>query len=326
MFLDHAFGDRRTRARFVEIFRKEPKRGRTLGSAKKIARKSKSRRLKAINKRKATRVTARDAGYLETIVAHIRVCGAYKPKMGQGSKASLSLSDFQKLYRADPFYAWFGLDHPLMYAAHKAAGGMTSIYRQIGKGCENVFRQILRDELGLTATDVTWSYTVPTGKKKPRVLSLDGRIPSAAIKDPVKKERFMNWVLAAAKDLDVADGVAHVLEGAVFEVRQGYKSKDSKRQNGDISNASMAYTKGLLPCVLVLSTQFDNDLYIRYRAAEWAILLGSRDSGQAACLTSTYAFMKEVIGYDWAGFFERNASTLRKEIDKVLDSLLRADK
>jgi len=31
------------------------------------------------------------------------------------------------MYRSDPFYNWVGLDNPLMYAAHKAAGGMTSI-------------------------------------------------------------------------------------------------------------------------------------------------------------------------------------------------------
>jgi len=41
--------------------------------------------------------------------------------MGQGVNAGLSLKEFQALYRADPFYAWYGLDHPMMYAAHKAA-------------------------------------------------------------------------------------------------------------------------------------------------------------------------------------------------------------
>jgi hypothetical protein len=34
------------------------------------------------------------------------------------------------MYGADPFCSWVGLDSPLMYAAHKAAGGMTSVYRQ----------------------------------------------------------------------------------------------------------------------------------------------------------------------------------------------------
>lgn len=72
------------------------------------------------------------------------------------------MSEFQDLYQNDPFYEWFGLANPLMYAAHKAAGGMTSVYRQIGIGCERLFRAILRDCLDLSAEDVKWSYEIPT--------------------------------------------------------------------------------------------------------------------------------------------------------------------
>jgi len=58
---------------------------------------------------------------------------------------------------ADPLYHWMGLDSPLMFAAHKAAGGMTSVYRQLGIGCERIFRQVLQDELELTDAQVAWS-------------------------------------------------------------------------------------------------------------------------------------------------------------------------
>jgi len=124
-----------------------------------------------------------DSRYLQAILAPIRVCAKYRPKFGQGANSGYSLDAFQERYQADPFYNWFGLDNPLMYAAHKAAGGMTSVYRQIGIGCEQLFR------LG----------------------------------------------------------------------------KDSKRQNADIANAAAAYTKGYLPCVIVLSEQIDSDVLIRYR-------------------------------------------------------------
>lgn len=89
----------------------------------------------------------RDDRYLKTLIDPIRVCASYRPKMGQGADAGLSLEQFQNLYRADPFYAWYGLDHPMMYAAHKAAGGMTSIYRQIGIGAERLFRLSFRTTL-----------------------------------------------------------------------------------------------------------------------------------------------------------------------------------
>lgn len=101
---------------------------------------------------------AQEAKYASLIVDPIRVCATYRPKMGQGQGEGLGLSlqDFQRLYRADQFYTWFGLDSPLMYAAHKAAGGMTSIYRQIGIGCEHLFREIIKDHLGLSAGDCNW--------------------------------------------------------------------------------------------------------------------------------------------------------------------------
>jgi hypothetical protein len=82
-----------------------------------------------------------DDRYLNLILTPLYVCAHYRPKFGQGIRGGgLALAEFQHLYQTDPFYSWFGLDNPLMYAAHKAAGGMTSIYRQIGIGCEALFR------------------------------------------------------------------------------------------------------------------------------------------------------------------------------------------
>lgn len=125
-----------------------------------------------------------DERYLKIVLDPIRVCAHYKPKFGQGSAGGgLTMGQFQELYQSDSFYTWFGLDNPLMYAAHKAAGGMTSVYRQIGIGCEKLFRTILQDAFELTATDVVWSYEVPLPSGKTRTLRLDGRVPLDKIRD-----------------------------------------------------------------------------------------------------------------------------------------------
>jgi hypothetical protein len=42
-------------------------------------------------------------------------------------------------------------------------------------------------------------------------------------------------------------------------------------------------------------------------------------------LDSTYAFTKEIIGYDLAGFFQRNSTTLHATIAEILQTLLRED-
>src|SRR5213594_3616050 len=95
--------------------------------------------------------------YLNVIRDALRVCLNYKPKFGKGKEGGFTLETFQKMYREDEFYAWFGLDSPLVYAAHKAAGGMTSVYRQIGIGCQRVFQHILRDTLGLSLEEANWT-------------------------------------------------------------------------------------------------------------------------------------------------------------------------
>ena len=267
-------------------------------------------------------MTNADDGYLKIAVDAIRVCASYKPKLGQGSRAGLDLDAFRALYQADPFYTWFGLDNPLMYAAHKAAGGMTSVYRQIGIGCERLIRQVFQDSLGLCPADTTWSYTIIGANKKKRRLSLDARVPLNELKDGGRRKRVRQWLKSECRALDVDPDVMKSLKGVVFEVRQGYKSKDAKRQNADIANAATAYTQAYLPCALILSTQIDGDIATRYKQEKWALLVGSVSNDAAS---STYAFMREVVGYDLAAFFERHKKTLQTEIDAVLNALLSTD-
>jgi hypothetical protein len=92
--------------------------------------------------------------YLTTFLMPVRQCKKYRPKFGQGNGGKgLSINEFRILYNSDPFYSWLGLDTDLMYAAHRAAGGMTSVYRQIGIGCERLFRSVLFDRTGYIVSE-----------------------------------------------------------------------------------------------------------------------------------------------------------------------------
>src|SRR5208283_3966244 len=124
---------------------------------------------------------------------------------------------------------------------------------------------ILQDELGLSVSDASWSYDLPMPEGKKRTLSLDGRIPLDKLTDAANR-RISAWIASSAKSLDVADRISASLTGAVFEVRQGYKSKDAKRQNADIANSTTAYTKSYLPAAVILSSQSNGDILLRYRA------------------------------------------------------------
>lgn len=258
---------------------------------------------------------------LQIVLDAVRICAGYKPKFGLGRTGDgLGLGEFQKLYQKDAFYRWFGLDSPMLYAAHKAAGGMTSIYRQIGIGCEKLFREVIRQSLNLSADDVQWPYEAVLPPKGEQILRLDGRIPLDKISNTQQRNEVHLWMREVAAKLEIEGKVFDSLDGIAFEVRQGYKSKDSKRQRADIANAAAAYTRGYLPCNVILSTQIDSDILVRYRAAKWVVLTGVLGSSDP--LTSTYDFIDQVIGYDFAGFFHRNQGILQNEIEQVLKTLL----
>jgi hypothetical protein len=259
--------------------------------------------------------------YCEIFLHPIRKCKDYKPKFGESQNAEgVTLDGFLKLYGADPFYAWIGLDSRLMYAAHKAAGSMTSIYRQIGIGCENLFREIIIDTTQYTDRDFAhWSYEAKTSGGKLKTLSLDGRLEIQEIQNAQLKTRLREWLNAYCKEL----GIKQVPEnGVVFEVRQGYKSKDSKRQNADIDNATVAWANGYLPVFAIFSAQIDSDIVLRYRNSRCGVMIGSLSADPKSSL---FAFSETVLGYDLAGFFENNSQKLQFEMSSILINLLDAN-
>ena len=259
--------------------------------------------------------------YRNILIEPINECANYTPKFGHTRNGGFSLAEFQKLYGADAFYKWLGLDNPLMYSAHKAAGGITSVYRQIGIGCERLVRAIFMDYLGLGPDDVTWSYKVTGANGKERTLSLDGRITLEKIPDIEVKNRCSNWMMQVADNLELALPIREAITGIVFEIRQGYKSKDSKRQNADIANAANAYANGYIPCLMVMSTQIDDDIVTRYNVAKWTILQGFVGTSPYA---STFSFFKQVIGFDFIEFMNNNQEYFKGKIQYVLEQLMRA--
>lgn len=249
----------------------------------------------------------------------ILTCKSYKPKLGAGGTEGVNLQKFHEIYGDDPFYSWIGVNSDLMYAAHKAAGGMTSVYRQIGIGCERLFREIIFDQTGYNDRSLAnWSYTAQTRSGKAKTLSLDGRLELNEINNSNVKISVENWLNNYCNEL----GVQYPANGIVFEVRQGYKSKDSKRQNGDIDNATVAWSKGYLPVFSIFSSQIDGDIVVRYRNNGCGILVGLNNENPNISL---FAFCRQVLGYDMAAFFERNSHELRIEIEAVLEKLLRAE-
>jgi hypothetical protein len=260
-----------------------------------------------------------EALYLKKFLDPLKVCKKYKPKFGKGNREEgLDLNQFINLYNEDPFYSWCGLNSNLMYSAHKAAGGMTSIYRQIGKGCENLFKEILFNSLEYSERSfVDWSYKSLTKAGKEKTLSLDGRIFFTEIKNKSIKKNIINWTHEYCRiiNANLPD------KGIVFEVRQGYKSKDSKRQNGDIDNIAVAWSQGYLPVFAIFSGQIDNDLVLRYKNSRGGVLVGNLTG---SFYESLFTFCKNILKYNLEDFFIRNTSLIKNEMQTTLEALLNA--
>lgn len=264
-------------------------------------------------------IEAKDDKYLVDIFLNpLKECIDYKPKFGHSSSLGFSLEQFMQLYQSDPFYNWIGLDSPYMFAAHKAAGGMTSIYRQIGIGCERILRAILVESLGYKSEDdALWSYNSKTKAGKDKTLYLDGYINLENITKPVIAENVCRWIEGFTKLYGL--NKKH-FRGIVFEVRQGYKSKDSKRQNADIDNATVAYAHDLIPVFALFSTQIDDDIVLRYTNNKCGILIGNLSDDP---YVSLYSFCKEILNFDLAEFFRRNSNIIRQETKSILSSILK---
>lgn len=235
-----------------------------------------------------------------------------------GKDHEVNLQEFKRLYGEDPLYHWVGFDSPLMFSAHKAAGGMTSLYRQLGSGVEKLFRTILEDSFNLNEEQANWHYEYSKPNNKQAVRYLDARLDTSIIRSTGGRDvsHVETWLTQAKTRL----GIDIPLRGAVFEVREGYKSKDSKRQNGDLDNLTQAMKKGYMMVMTLMSMQIDDDVRQRYQDGGLLVLTGDTEIDDP-CL-STYAFLRTVAGYDLAAFFERNTNTLKATTSSILEHLL----
>lgn len=258
----------------------------------------------------------KEADLIKIFTDPIKKCSDYKPVFGTKKKDGVSLSQFRALYGSDPLYSWVGLDSDYIYSAHKAAGGITSFYRQLGIGCERLVRAIIKDSLQINEEQANWSYEYTNSQKKKAKLSLDARIDTNHLKDKNRISIINNW---CNESLSILDNKRVGIKGVVFEVRQGYKSADSKRQNADLRNAVRAYNEDYLPVVMVMSNQINETIRCRYEGSQILILSGRINGNNKEC---TYSFFKEIVGFDLEGFFKKNQKIIRAEIDGILHNLV----
>ena len=256
-----------------------------------------------------------DRELVETFLIPVRKCANFRPAFGLSKSDGVGFEQFERIYGDDPFYSLIGMTVPSVYAAHRAAGGMTSVYRQLGIGAERLFRAVLSKQLGLSAPQLAWSYEYPAGKKM-KAHTLDARITLDDLQDE-RREVFAKWIEGALSS--ISRQVDAATKGVVFEVRQGYKSADSKRQNADLRFGLNAYQARMLPAFAIFSNQVSVPAIERYRNDGMIVMTGLLDGD---VYRSTFTFLSEVVGYDLIAFFKRNQEEICTEVQSVVKTLL----
>lgn len=262
-----------------------------------------------------------DSQYKEVFLTPLRECLHYVPQLGGNTEQGINLDRFQTMYGADPLYSWIGLDSPAMYAAHKAAGGITSVYRQLGIGCERLARAVFRDALHLSHEQLLWGYDVVNDGGRVSRITLDAKIDLIEVSDIARRDLIQQWIVQTGTSIGITPSKCALLRGAVFEVRQGYKSADSKRQNADLRSALKASQQDFLPIVMVISSQINSTVQRRYTSSGLSIMVGK---SEGPITKNTFTFYRDVIGYDLAAFFDRNKDAFRSEVQAIVSSLLSA--
>jgi len=263
-----------------------------------------------------------DQRYIDVLLDPVRRSANYRPKFGASASVEVDCDRFLEIYGNDIFYHSIGLDTEYMYAAHRAAGGMTSIYRQLGTGCENLMRAIACDQLGLSIEQYSWSYEVKNPNGSISTLTLDGRISSTELVSIKNRKRFDVWLADAASASGLSKKMTKGLSGAVFEVRQGYKSADAKRVNADVRSWNRAIKDGLLLVFVVFSNQIGVPILTRYRSESVLVLTGvdSKDP-----TVSSFAFFEKVLGYSIIDFLDRNSPAIRAEMSAITRKVVSSD-
>ena len=171
----------------------------------------------------------------------------------------------------------------------------------------------------MSIEQTSWSYSLPTLAGKPKTLTLDGRLRTVDIPDSKQQHIVENWLEGVKDILQIQQlDARQSIQGCIFEVRQGYKSMDSKRQNADIDNAANAYLHHYVPILILLSQQMHPHLIQRYSNARILFLNGTI---QDSVVDSTYTFCREVLGYDLAAFFEKYSTQIKNEVVKIVTAL-----
>ena len=240
----------------------------------------------------------------EIVLGHLNRLASYVP--GPVKRAGGTPKSLIERYRADPLFSMFGLDTPEYVSATLGGGTVTSIHRKIGDLYEACVQTILSNSLDVSLKRLVYTAPIASGDRNAD-RTADAYIRFDWVSDKGRRgnlERFCGDRLN-----ELTDDPRIELVGVGFEVRHCYQTGDSKRTQADEALARHFYVSGILPVMTLFCDQSNVGIVRRYRSV-WVVTQGMQ----------SYDLIRDVSGYDFHSFLDRNRDEFRRP---VLDALRR---
>lgn len=193
--------------------------------------------------------------------------------------------------------------------AHKyaftALGGrlITSLHRNFGDIIEMSVREIFKVKFDLDGALAQMSLTLKSVEKRSTRTS-DATIPFDALEAHERSQ-----IQSLHKHLLNANhGDANKLKGISYEIRQCYKSNDSKRRTADIDMADLLLANKQLPVMLIFCSSSSPSIITDYRRlSKWIILEGNE----------AFDYVAKLTGFNFKTYLHDKCKLHKKELDKL---------
>jgi len=203
-------------------------------------------------------------------------------------------SQFSALISKDPAFADLGLADERYIVARVGGNLVTSLHRKIGDMYEGLFQALLLFRFGLTPEQTKYQAKVKIGNRV-QLRSTDGMIPMDRLSTVELPRLDSRWKRS---------------KGLAFEVRSCYQIGDSKRIQADYDMALHLKAESLWPVMLVFCSTSLHSPIIRL-SKSWALFQGEE----------TFAFLRDLTGFDLARFMHGNSEILRSIIEQALSKI-----
>jgi len=220
-----------------------------------------------------------------------------------------NVDEERQKHAEDPLFSRFNFDTKEFVIAKAGNGLTTSIHRKVGDLVEENIQTIFKHRLDIKG-DITYDATIVVdGEQKIReldaILWLDELSGESydRVNEIIQTDGQQTGTDHSLNEYG-EDGVSWDAIG--FEIRHCYQSADSKRAQADISMANHLRNNNVMPVMLILCGDANQDVVGRYKNYMW--VYEGEDS---------FEFVERLSGFDYAEFLDEKEPFIDNKMDRI---------